>query len=450
MSTEDDVRALLHAVAGDAPGGSPDVPALVVRRHRARRRARVGAGVLAAAALLAVPLVDPGPQPPGPTRTVDGRTLDVLAGPTRGGLAGDAGLVQQLAALPWAGADVQDVTRTVAFAGDIGPQRTALVVARVDGRTLGAWFTGPAGASPGELRQSGDPAPLDASEPVLRLDTDPSPDTLVVLAAPGDQVSVSQRLEVTAAGEPVRRQAPLVTTDGAATSTLPDASAYGVSARVQVIRDGTTVYRGTPLRQPLPAEIPLPAQDPPARPGQPAAPGALVQTVLADLVRTTGYTPDDLTLQTLWSGSLPGPAGPVPTAVLAARFPSGATAVVAGWAAADPGRPADRATYCTFAVLPAGTDPADHPLAMRCDVSDPSGTTVSSLLLGPPGATRVEVRDAAGDVTATHDLDSGVSTAPAEGSERTARFLDAAGQVLADVPLSPYYGNGTFAQTRPR
>src|SRR4051794_20507777 len=253
MSTEDDVRALLHAAATDvrtAPGVTAE---RVIGRFRARRRAQrlAAAGVAAAVlvvggglTLLGSPTAD---RSPGATQLAGDPDVDVLVGAPRGNLAGDGQLLAGLLAADWTtlatdGAwsyDPATQDRSVVFAGDVGESRIALVAATVDGQRIGAWFTGPRSAPAEGLQLTAPPTPLPTDVPQVRLDLTGSPGALVVISAPGDQVLLSEAVTVTADGTLERSYRELETVDGVATATVSTTTDHGVAASVRIDRDGT-------------------------------------------------------------------------------------------------------------------------------------------------------------------------------------------------------------------
>lgn len=449
MSTEDDVRALLHAAAPDAPTAPSATAERVIGRYLARRRAQrlAAAGVAAAVLVLSGGLAvldSPSADPPtGTPQLVADPDVDVLIGAPRGNLADDQQLLAGLLSADWAalatdGAwpyDPAPQDRSVVFAGDVGDLRTALVAATVDGQRIGAWFTGQRGAPADQLRLAQAPTPLPTDIPQVRLDISTSPGALVVISAPGDKVLLSDAVTVTADGTLERSYRELETIDGVATATVGTTTGYGVAASVRIDRNGATVFRGAPLASALPGPAaPLaPVRAPAAQPGPPAV---LVERFAADLARATGLDPATLQIRSLWSGAVPGPDGAeVPAAVLAATYPSSAVAIAGGWTSTGGTGPAT--TWCSFAFSPAGTEPAAQPLAMRCTVA---GTTVrASLVLVPPARTAaVELLDEHGARVSDSPL-TGPAVLPATGGERRARFLDADGETLATVPVSPWF-----------
>jgi len=258
-----------------APPPRESLARTVVARHRTQRRQALGTtGLVAAVAalvLLSTTLGGPTDDPStaisadaaGPGSAV--AVVDVLAGPTRGSLAGDAGFVGAVRQLPWAGGDLagSDVpdapvaSRRVVFAGDVPGGRWALVVGEDDARPvvddpelqtdLGAlsdvavaWFAGPPGAAPGQLELLGVPRGVDPQYPVALSDS--TTGALVVVTAPGDQVEVSLRPEIAADGTVTRSWQPVDAPDGLAVVAVPPSgTSYTESLRYRVVRDGEEV-----------------------------------------------------------------------------------------------------------------------------------------------------------------------------------------------------------------
>jgi hypothetical protein len=257
----------------------------------------------------------------------------------------------------------------------------------------------------------------------------------VVIAAPGDQVLLSDAVVVTAVGDLARTYQPQETVDGVATTTVDTTTASGIAASVRIDRTGHTVFRGAPA----PTTLPGPAREPapvraPAGAAQP--PPALVGQFAADLSRATGLDPATLRIRALWSGDLPAAeGGTVPAAVLAATYPSGAVAVAGGWTGAT----GEQVTWCTFTFAAAGTDPAAAPLAMRCTVPGAAAPTTSLVLLPPFDAAAVQRLDGDGAAIGRVEPMSGPAVVAAVGAEQQARFLDRDGRPLATVEVSPWF-----------
>jgi hypothetical protein len=258
---DDELRARLTALAdATAPPPRADLAAVVEHRHRARRRTqlRVGAATVAAVAAVAVavPLVVDG-EPAGSVAAVAGGApadADVSGGPTWGSLAGDAAFVEAVRRLSWsdpgaAAAGPPPDGAQVLFAGDVPGGRWALVarpltvppplvdddeLERQLGSVALAWFAGPPGAAPDELRLRSAPLLSEPGLPVALRDT-----TTGTLAVVSPAPAVAARV-VDGIGTPL---AELPLTDGLATAPAPAST-----ARVEVLAaDGTVLASVQPI-----------------------------------------------------------------------------------------------------------------------------------------------------------------------------------------------------------
>jgi hypothetical protein len=262
---DDELRARLTALAeATAPQPRADLAAVVERRHRARRRSQLRLGAAGAVVVAAVAggqaLVPDGPSAE-PATTVAGapdvRDLPASdAGPTRGSLAGDAGFVAAVRQLSWSdpgahAAAPPPAGSQVLFAGDVPGGRWALVSRRltvppplVDDdeleRELGtgsvalAWFAGPPGAAPDQLRLESAPVVVDPGLPTALWD--PATGTLAVVA-PSPAVTARA---VDGNGTPL---AELPLDDGLAGRAVPEGT-----ATVEVLAaDGTVLASVEPL-----------------------------------------------------------------------------------------------------------------------------------------------------------------------------------------------------------
>ncbi|PZA18842.1 hypothetical protein, partial [Modestobacter versicolor] len=152
---------------------------LAARRSGARRRLAAGAVAAACVVGIAVPLARWAPDlpaeptaaaPPSVAATssapVVTPAVPVLTGPTRGSLAGDAALLDELRGADWGAQEAPPpADREVVLATDTPDGRVALVVGTVLEDFRGVWLTGPVGAAPGDLvphlpRQLGRGRPL--------------------------------------------------------------------------------------------------------------------------------------------------------------------------------------------------------------------------------------------------------------------------------------------------
>ena len=263
---DDELRARLTALAdATAPPPRADLAAVVEHRHRARRRTQlrlgaVGAVVVAAAAVGQV-LVPDGPSAEPATAVAEAPDVQGLpasgGGPTRGSLAGDAEFVEAVRQLSWSDPGARAAApppagSQVLFAGDVPGGRWALVSRPltvppplVDDdeleRELGmgsvalAWFAGPPGAAPDELRLWSAPTITEPGLPVALWD--PATGTLAVAApSPAGTARV-----VDGNGAPL---AELPLDDGLAVQAVPEGT-----ATVEVLAAAGTVLASV---EPLP------------------------------------------------------------------------------------------------------------------------------------------------------------------------------------------------------
>lgn len=474
MITNDDLRVLLTEAADDAPPPSGATPFAVISRYQVRRRRRQLAGVAAASAVAVVAGVLPFTvsgtgQPDRTPVTAHADTVDVLTGPTRGDLADDTLLLEGLKALSWTTVlppegmpsfNPPTQSRAVVYADDTSASRTALVTGAVDGQVVGAWFTGPPGATADQMVLSNAPSPVGSDRPLIRLDTATTPNTLTVIGAPGDQVAVSDRVVVTAGGALDRDYIPLATGAGVASTVLDTTTVYGTAASVQITRAGQAIYRGAPWATQLPLELPT-VPVPRVAAGADASVAvdpALVQVFVGDLVRGTAVPADELQLTTRWAQPVAGPDGKrAGAAVLTATFPSGAIFVAGGWWVDDSTGRRPSTGYCTRQLLPVGTDPGDLPIAMRCTPStgDPAqDNTASLVVLSSVPISRLELVDGSEAIAPGYDVaSSGQGFLVLTGVSETATAVRITGTSgtgqQKEIPISPYRPGGDLARYGP-
>jgi hypothetical protein len=262
---DDELRGRLHALAeATAPPPRSDLAAVVGRRHRARRRTqlRLGAAATAVAAVaVAVPLVLDG-EPAGSVAAVaavpDVQDLPAAGdGPARGSLAGDAAFVEAVRQLSWSdpgarAAPPPPARSQVLFAGDVPGGRWALVSRPLTvppplvdddeleqelgvGAVALAWFAGPPGASPDELRLRSAPVVTEPGLPAALWD--PTSGTLAVVSP--SPAAAARVLDGN--GTPL---ADLALPDGLAVGAAPEGT-----ATVEVLTaDGTVLASVEPIR----------------------------------------------------------------------------------------------------------------------------------------------------------------------------------------------------------
>jgi hypothetical protein len=478
MSIEDDVRRTLRAAADDL--GEPVVPHRVLaaglrqtaRRRRRRRTGFVTAGVAVAAVVVAVPvgLGSLRTDPPG-VAAPTAPAVDVLAGPTRGSLAGDQAFLDGLVQQGWgdvpADAPVADVgTRRVVFAGDVGTGRWALVVGsnpapstlpaeqQTDlgamSAVTGVWFVGPAGAAPDQMQPVTYPRGLDPEQ--VQTLGDPLTGDVVVLAAPGDDVALSDRPDVRADGTVTRAWRSAEVVDGLAVDRFQVAaptSTYSRAGHVRVTRDGIQVLDQPPDQfgpvQGFPS-VTVPITYPR---GQVAGADLMDQSRAGDVLSMTGLPADQVRFEVVWSGAVPGPGDdPTWASFMVATLPSGARIVQGGDVRLiSAGTSATQApTYgggqSVLQVLPAGGPATDLVLAMEAAVSGNGGEgTVRTLVVAVP--------DGVVSVVALGDDAEELATLPVSAGAAVGPFPDgtvAVGAVRPDgatevVELGSYTGD---------
>ncbi|GHE09073.1 hypothetical protein [Klenkia taihuensis] len=478
MTVEDQLRTALRHAADDL--GEPVVPhrvlaaglRLTAQRRRRRRLGSITVGVAVAAVVVAVPVglgslrTDP-PTVAAPSTSA----VDVLAGPTRGSLAGDQAFLDGLVQRGWgdvpADAPVAEVgSRRVVFAGDVGTGRWALVVGtnpapstlpaeqQTDlgamSAVTGVWFVGPAGATPEEMQPVTYPRGLDPEQ--VQTLGDPLTGDVVVLAAPGDDVALSDRPEVRADGTVTRAWRQAEVTDGLAVDRFEVAaptSTYSRAGHVRVTRDGIQVLDRSP-DQFGPADGFTVVDVPIAYPrGRVEGPDVLDQDRAGDVLSLTGLPADQVRFEVVWSGAVPGPGDdPTWASFMVATLPSGARIVQgsdvrllsAGTSATD--APTYGAGQSVFQVLPAGGPATDLVLPMEAAVSGNGGEgTVRSLVVAvPDGVTAVTALDEDGTTLATLVPSGGAAVGPfPDGTTSVAAAFPEG--VVQTFPLGSYTGD---------
>jgi hypothetical protein len=257
-TTGSDVRARLTRLAAQsAPpdGGHTADRVLAVNRHRrlrALRWAAAGAAVLVlgTAATLARPAdVDAVALPAPATARAGPPPPAVYEQPPRGSLADDPDLLAAVAALPWSPPpsgsgftrSSDPGTPRVVYAADVpGGHRWAVVVASYDQQWLVDWFTGPAGAAPGELTEATAPTTFPPGEPVALLDVSAETGPLVVLGDPGVTAAWSATLDRAPDGGLERTFTPLPEIAGVPTALVrtPVTDDPVTGGQLRVTRDG--------------------------------------------------------------------------------------------------------------------------------------------------------------------------------------------------------------------
>jgi hypothetical protein len=359
----------------------------------------------------------------------------VLTGATRGSLAGDPAFLDAVRNVGWGAQDPPPpADREVVFAADTPDGRVALVVGTVLEDFRGVWLTGPVGAAAQDLMPHL-PRQLGRERPLALLLGGPGPATLVVVAAPGDEIAVSHRLMTGPRGTVGRTYAGVDAVDGVAVVPARTTVA-GSAVSVRVTRDGRDVYRsaadwpgaGTAPSTPLPGLSPL-------RSGTAPDPH-LVQAALTDVAVPLGVEPGSLQPQLLWSAELTVDRGTGGVAVLVAHSPGGAL-VVTTWAGVG-----SRAVSCGTQTPPGTTDVATLTVARICEVPLPApgrrGDGRWLVLTAPPAAAAAELLDLSGRGVGRMALaGGGGAVVPLPEDAASVRTLDAAGGTLRETPIAP-------------
>ncbi|SNS62719.1 hypothetical protein SAMN04488107_3228 [Geodermatophilus saharensis] len=421
------LESLDGAAAGPPARWRLDVSAAAadaLARVRRRRRLRAGAAaaVLAAAAAVAPQVLPPRHAPAAPGADDGG----VLTGPARGPLAADPAFVAAVRSAAPGGEG------RVVLATDTPHGRVVLLA----GSAGGVWLTGPVGAAPGALTPAATASP-EPDRPASLLLGGPGPATLVVVAAPGDEVEVSRRLEVDRRGATGRTWEPVPVDDGVAVTVVPT-TPLGAGTAVRVLRDGRPVHRGAPATSGPPAGA---AVVPPLEPVRPAAvrpAPRLVAEALTEVAVPLAADPAELEPRLLWSGTLPLADVPGTVAVVVARSPQGGLVVTTR--AGQLGRSgAGRTVGCGLETAPGSTDVAGLTVAGVCDLSSPETEPSDQgrwlVVTAPAAAIAADVLDARGSVLTTVALADGGGSALLPAGAREMRTIDGAGRTLAEVPI---------------
>ena len=456
-------RALPDALDELARAEASTIPPLAAR---GRRRTWLAAVAVACVAVGGVVVATTGGSgfPAARTGTTEvsapaSPQVELVDLPTRGSLADDAEFLAGLTELSWSEPDTlgypTDLTtspdsRRVLFAGDVPGGRWALLVGRPQfvGETPGepapfipedwfmAWFTGPPGADADEMRLMSYPYGLVFDHVPALLD--PRSGTLVVLAAPGDSVEVSQRPEIDAEGEDSRTWTPVETTDGVAVARLDPVDLpwlWSVVYRVHRADQPTLSSSPDIGFVPLPDEAPELGIDFPATASEEGrlAAGYAAMAVLS----TTGLSPEDVDITAHALVPVSGPAGGT-LALVTVRLPSGAVVVSSQWARDSDGELIG-GSDCGMEVRPAGLPPEERVLAARCELYDPTTGAAAEVVLLVVAPERVDsVRLYRGDSTfvAEHAMpDGGVLVIPSPQGTTEVEAVTAGGVSLGRTEL---------------
>jgi DNA-directed RNA polymerase specialized sigma24 family protein len=441
----DQLRRLANAPGSwrlDAAAAVADVQA---RRSGVRRRLAVTAVATLAVVGVVVPLARWAPDPPATTAaapatapaapsTPAGPPVPVLTGPTRGSLAGDTAFLDAVRSVSWGAQEAPPpADREVVFAADTLDGRVALVVGTVLEDFRGVWLTGANGASAADLVPHL-PRQLGRDRPLTLVLGGPGDATLVVVAAPGDTVAVSDRLMTGPRGTVGRTYTPVPAGDGVAIVPARTTAA-GSAVSVRVTRDGRDVYRSA---ADWPGAGTAPVAEQPAL--TPLRPGAVpdphvVDAALTDLAIPLGVEPAVLQPDLLWSADLTLDRGTGSVAVLVGHSPGGAL-VVTTWAGIG-----NRAVGCGTQTPPGTTDVATLSVARVCEAPLPapgrSGDGRWLVVTAPPDAASAQLLGSRGQLLGPLPLTGGGAVVPMTDGARSVRTLDAAGRSLAETPIAP-------------
>jgi hypothetical protein len=452
----DGVLTLLHDTMEERTATPPLAPAWPriergLRRSRRRRRAgtagKVGAGLLAVAALGTAVQTNHVPYPGWATVPASGGSSALADGVTRGSLAGDAawleGLRQAVASgeverepdgeewVPPAASDLD-----VIYAGDVGAYRLALVEGSWRWGVLSArqqlWLVGKVGDEPGALVEATNGDPQDVAVYVAQAGVHPAAATPVEGQAA--VVVVSHRPVEVQLRHPVQYDA-----DGSVwrvTSPLP-ASEDGVY-QAPVSRPGVfdLVVSGTDIAQPFTAypvsdaaDVPLTGALPPVH-GSAVPPTDELHAELAYALLEADLPVRGTPRRLMWSGTI----GDDRYRVVGMTAPSGARVLVV--LRHDYSGP-DLATWAVSgAALPRGTL-EQAAMAWPVDAGSVQKPVRSGrvAVLGPVGAATAVLLDGDDEVGRT-PLGDGFAVTEAPTAD-SVRFLDAAGRTVGEVPVGP-------------
>ncbi|TQN42332.1 hypothetical protein FHU33_1729 [Blastococcus colisei] len=483
MNPETELRDRLHSVADRAGHPSTDgrdlarsVAGRTEDRRRRQRNLLAAAGCVVLLGIAVPRLVDGGPQEAGPASgavsEVTGgagaaaAVVDVFSEPTRGSLADDRAFLDGVRALPWTeepplrAADGTVLhylpeppveSRRVVFAGDVPGGRWALVVgwttdapAEAAGLPPGvvptdalaaAWFTGPPGASVDQMTLGSGPNSVANDWPAAL--TDPRTGTLVVVAAPGDEVQVSHRPLIDEEGTTSRQWRQVDTGDGVAVTRIsPVPRSYDASTSFRVLRDGRIEARDAPWS--------LYAEDLGGEPaieylrGQPAELGEQAARYAAEnVLRELGLSGSQVRIAAQWTGSVPA-GGSDQAALVTVTLPSGAVVVTAQWLMPERPDGSSMGAFCGQAVQPAGPPAERRVHAVACEVVDTtSGAPMrtSLVVVAPPEVALIRTYDGDRRFLADHSAVDGVLVAPMPLGTETVEAVTAGGVTLGRVDV---------------
>jgi DNA-directed RNA polymerase specialized sigma24 family protein len=471
-----ELRAELAALAED--GRSPLDPAEAAADaerqvlSRRRRRRPIAIAAAAAAIVLAVPVLTAQDAPAPPTPAVHDRPdpspslteVDLTGLPTRGPLAGDREFLAGMQARPWendalfgdypVGIDTTEGSRSVLYAGDVAAGRWALVVGRpvpVDpsdpidegigpafapDAVLMAWFTGPPGAAPEDMRMSTFPYEVfPGMTPAL---LDPGTGTLVVVGAPGDAVEISERVEINADGSDTRTWTPAAVDDGIAVASVdPLEAPWGWAVNFRIFRGEGVLMTNSPdsISPPSP-ELELPDLGIQYAGGRPDTAGRRAAEWAAFIALSSLGAP---TSDTEVSARVvePVPHGEGSVALVTITLPSGAYLVSAQWAWTVeldfPG-----GNNCGLDVRPSQPPPDERLLVASCDMYDPlDGRVLGTELIAavPPGVATLRLYRGDGTFLGEEKVTGRAMVLPMPAGTRSVEAVTAGGVSLGRSDL---------------
>ena len=462
---ETELRARLDALAeGTAPParGPDELTATVVARHHAQRRRQFAVAAAVVAVLVLVPAMRAltAQEPDPATRPTE--QVDVFGAPTRGSLADDTALIDDIQRLPWVRAgDPPDggpsmIDLHVVWADDVETERWALVSGIVapassaapadDAPMALAWFVGPRGATAEQLAMQHLIRDVDRHLPTAltgyRTGGGVFDSTTVIVAAPEDRLEVSRHPEIAASGTVTREFEELPARDGVAVVFDTQSAIGDPLLRYRVLRNGSYVTLRPesevdsvpPLDRDPTAEVPVER----LRDAASGHPGdSATTTLIADLLASTGLPPDQLAATVLWAGDLPSVIGGTARAtVLAVRLPSGA--IYVGGVLGQAGAEGQFAVLCGSELRAAA--PVERlVVVLHCSSAppaDPPDAGERLVVVGPPEATTAQVLDAQGQVLGSHPMLDGVAVEPMPDNLATVEVLEAGGEALdARAPM---------------
>lgn len=458
---ESALREQLTAEAGALPVDGDPWPRFTrsERTHRRRRRVRglaVAAMVIATAAVQTNVVLLPGWAP---AIAVAAGASDLSDGPTRGALATDQrwldGFRRQIGDIRdseglWKVADRAAIT--MIYADDVPGRRLALALVPMrlgflTAETL-AWYEGPVGATPEQMRQSSNLRPND---PVASLASGgPEGGFAVVVGPPGSTVSISTGLTYSPLGVVRRDYRTFTAGSGLAAMATPPAQVEpGLSARVtkgeHVVFAGSLAGSwGSPLSSVDPQEPTDEMVSAAVRGARGSAPdAATLRRFLSFGLRDSRLPARGTALRVLWSGT----AGGRPTTLFTVQ-PDGGGVI----AYAMHGEAGSFGWELRLLLPAAGAH--ERPIAWRLGVDGNDDRTARVVVVAPAGATRASVTVDGGAPTAVALDASGAGTTAVPPDRRaTVTAFGADGRPIGSTPIPLFETNsagppGDTPQTR--